>query len=63
MKILSQGGELCLKFGIKITTEGSMKPSEVLKILQENFNLPIEISNAKINRTALLSRGKNLLDF
>ena len=39
-----------------------MKASEVLKILQENFGLEIEIADAKINRTALLSRGRNLLD-
>jgi len=63
LKIISHdGGELILKFGIKITPEGSMKASEVLKILQENFGLEIEIADAKINRTALLSRGRNLLD-
>ena len=63
IKILSNDGEnLILKFGIKISPEGSMKASEVLKILQENFGLDIKISAAKINRTALLSRGRNLLD-
>ena len=63
IKILSNtNDELVIKFGIKITPEGSLKPAEVLKILCENFGLDIKISSAKINRTALLSRGKNLLD-
>lgn len=56
------GEEIILKFGIKITPEGSLKPSEVLKVLSENFGLKIKITDAKINRTALLSRGRNLLD-
>ena len=54
--------ELCINFAVKITAEGSLKPSEVLKILRERFNFPVDISEAKINRTALLSNGKNLLD-
>jgi len=63
LKILSNDNdELVIKFGIKITPEGSLKPVEVLKILQENFGMQIEISAARINRTALLSRGRNLLD-
>lgn len=62
LKIISNDNDkLILKFGIKITPEGSLKPSEVLKILQ-HFGLKIEIASAKINRTALLSRGRNLLD-
>ncbi len=55
-------GEIILKFGIKITTEGSLKPSEILKVLSEKFGLQIKITDAKINRTALLSRGRNLID-
>lgn len=55
-------GEIILKFGIKITPEGSLKPSEILKVLSEKFDLQIKITDAKINRTALLSRGRNLLD-
>lgn len=55
-------GEIILRFGIKITPEGSLKPSEVLKVLNESFGLQIKITDAKINRTALLSRGRNLLD-
>ena len=49
-------------FGVKIFLEGSLKPVEILKVLSENFGAKINISDAKINRTALLSRGRNLLD-
>lgn len=49
-------------FGVKISSDGSIKPSEVLKVLNENFGAKINVANAKINRVALLSRGRNLLD-
>ena len=62
VKISLADDELLIKFAIKITAEGSLKPSEVLKILHERFDFPADISDAKINRTALLSKGKNLLD-
>lgn len=62
VEIFLTGEELLIKFAIKITAEGSLKPSEVLKILRERFDFPADISDAKINRTALLSNGKNLLD-
>ena len=54
--------ELLIKFGVRITDAGSLKPSEVLKLLRERFDLPADINNAQINRTALLHAGKNLLD-
>ena len=54
--------EIILKFAVEITAEGSLKPSEVLKVLREQFDFPADISLAKINRTALLCKGKNLLD-
>ena len=53
---------LRIAFSTRITTEGSLKPSEVLKILRERFDFPADFAEAKINRTALLSAGKNLLD-
>ncbi|MCR5833928.1 MAG: TIGR03960 family B12-binding radical SAM protein [Selenomonadaceae bacterium] len=56
------GGILQIKFGIKITPTGSVKPSEVLKILRERFNFPTDFSAAIINRTELLCGGKLLLD-
>ncbi|MBE8950817.1 MAG: TIGR03960 family B12-binding radical SAM protein [Quinella sp. 3Q1] len=54
VEITLAGGELLIKFGIRITAEGSIKPSEVLKILREQFDFPAEVSTAKINRTKLL---------
>ena len=58
LKVSKVDGETLLTFGTKINLDGTIKPSEVLKAL----NLPIEVTAAKINRTALLSHGKNLLD-
>ncbi len=62
VEISLTGDELLIKFAVLITPEGSLKPSEVLKILRERFDFPTDISAAKINRTALLCKGKNLLD-
>ena len=56
------GGEILIKFGTKITLEGTIKPSEVLKILSEEFKLNFEVTSAKIKRVALFGRGRNLLD-
>ena len=54
--------EILLKFGTKITPDGTIKPSEVLQVLRDEFKLPVEILSAKIHRSELLSGGKNLLD-
>ena len=62
LKVSKVDGEILLTFGTKIFLDGTIKPSEVLQVLREEFNLQIEVTAAKINRTALLSRGKNLLD-
>lgn len=56
------GDELIIRFAVKIFPDGSLKPSEVLKLLRERFDCPIDETTAQINRIALLSRGKNLLD-
>ena len=48
--------ETGLKFAVKIFPEGSLKPSEVLKVLHERFDFP-DISEAKINRTELVIRN------
>ena len=58
LKVSKVGDEVLLTFGTKIFLDGTIKPSEVLAVL----NLNIEVTAAKINRTALLSHGKNLLD-
>ena len=52
--------ETILSLAIKIFPDGSLKPAEVLTLLQERFNFPA--TDAQINRVALLSGGKNLLD-
>ncbi len=62
VEVFMSGDEILIKFSVRIAPEGSLKPVEVLKILRERFKFPADVSNAKINRTALLSAGKNLLD-
>ena len=62
VEVSKAGDDLKIIFGVKITPEGTVKPSEILTVLRENFGLNIEPVAAKINRTALLSHGKNLLD-
>ena len=62
VKISAVEGGLEIKFGVKVKLEGTVKPSEVLKVLRDEFGLNIDVLKAKINRTALLSRGRNLLD-
>ena len=46
---------LTLKMDIKITLTGSIKPSEVVHILHERFNLQIDENKAQIHRTKLTS--------
>ena len=53
---------LILNIDIRITLTGSIKPSEVIHILHENFNLQVDENKAQIHRTKLTSKGKNLLD-
>ncbi|MBQ7476355.1 MAG: TIGR03960 family B12-binding radical SAM protein [Selenomonadaceae bacterium] len=62
VKVTQVEGGLKIKFGVKIKLDGTVKPSEVLKVLRDEFGLNVEVLDAKINRTALLSRGKSLLD-
>ena len=62
IKVEFQGENLILKVDIIITKTGSIKPSEVLHILHENFNLDINEDKAHIHRTKLTGGGKNLLE-
>ncbi len=62
VKVAQVDGVLKIKFGVKIKLDGTVKPVEILKVLRDEFNLPINTLESKINRTHLLSRGKNLLD-
>ncbi len=61
IKIALFGEEVVIKLAIRITPTGSVKPSEILQILHERFKFPVDVASARINRTALLSKGKNLL--
>ena len=54
IEIIFSDGELIMKFAVKIFSDGSLKPVEVLKVLREQFEFPADISEAKINRTELL---------
>ncbi len=58
VKVSKVDGGILITFGTKIFLDGTVKPSEVLQVL----NLNIEVTAAKINRTVLFSHGKNLLD-
>lgn len=60
--LTTTGDELLIRFAVRITPTGSLKPSEVLNVLQEQFNFPADMSTAQINRIALLCNRKNLLD-
>ena len=57
-----ENSTLILNVDIRITPTGSIKPSEVVHILHENFNLQINENQAQIHRTKLTSKGKSLLD-
>ncbi len=61
VKITLFDAEIVIKLAIRITPTGSVKPSEILQVLRERFNFPVDVTSARINRTALLSKGKNLL--
>ena len=56
-----ENSTLVLKVDIKITPTGSIKPSEVIHILHERFNLDINENLAHIHRTRLTSQGKDLI--
>ena len=47
---------------IIITQSGSIKPGEILGVLQQDFALPVEVSQALIYRRALLGSGRPLID-
>lgn len=55
-------GNLWLTMDIIITQSGSIKPGEILGVLQQDFALPVEVSQALIYRRALLGSGRPLID-
>ena len=53
---------LQLTMEIRIASSGSVKPGEILQVLKEQFGLDIHEEQAGIHRTALLGRGKPLIE-
>lgn len=51
-----QDGSLELRFDIRITPTGSMKASEFLQVLEQDFQVPLAFSQADIRRVDLYSR-------
>lgn len=62
VELSEDGKTLHIAADIRITQSGSIKNGEVLKILAEEFGLPITIERALVDRRALLSEGRPLID-
>ena len=58
----AENSVLKLQLNIKITSTGTVKPSEVLEALNDNFQLSLPVKEALICRTGLYHQGKNLID-
>lgn len=56
------GDELLLQMDIKITQSGSVKPIEILQVLQKDFDLQVKAEQALIKRQGLFSSGKRLIE-
>ena len=56
------GDELLLQMDIKITQAGSVKPIEILQVLQKDFDLQVKAEQALIKRQGLFSNGKRLIE-
>ena len=55
-------GQLEMELDIAITQSGSVKPGEVIMVLAEQFGMPVNPAEARITRTAMLSKGKSLIE-
>lgn len=53
-----KGGELQLAFDCKITPTGSMKASEFLQVLRDQFQVPLAVEQADIRRVDLYTRDE-----
>ncbi|MCR5758167.1 MAG: TIGR03960 family B12-binding radical SAM protein [Selenomonas sp.] len=62
VEAFQEGNSLVLLLDIAITDSGSVKPSEVIAALVDQFGLPARTTEAKIVRTAMLSQGKRLVE-
>ncbi len=62
IRLQADGQKSKLLMDIIITQSGSIKPGEILHILQQNFGMPVEEHQALIVRRALLGHGKPLIE-
>ncbi len=62
IQISLQDGNLKLSLHIAITPTGTIKPHEVLQVLNDKFALHLPIEEALICRTGLFHQGKKLID-
>lgn len=51
-----------LSMNIAITQSGSIKPAEILELLVREYDMPVDMGKALINRSQLLGKGKPLID-
>lgn len=58
----AENSVLKLQLNIKITSTGTVKPSEVLEALNDKFQLSLPVKETLICRTGLYHQGKNLID-
>lgn len=58
----AENSVLKLQLSIKITSTGTVKPSEVPEALNDKFQLSLPVKEALICRTGLYHQGKNLID-
>ena len=60
---LSMAGDLLkLNMDIAITQSGSVKPGEILKLLQAEYNLPVDEPKVLIKRISMKGQGRALID-
>lgn len=57
-----EDGKLHLTLAIRNLSSGSMKAGEVLELLSADFSLAMDVAEAEIERTALLGKGRSLID-
>ncbi len=62
LEISVEADGLHILMDIRITSEGSVKPVEVLGQLRERFGLEIQENQANIHRTAIWAKGRPLIE-
>lgn len=62
VKVTKKDDDIIVDIMVKVTPAGSIKPGEVLKVLVENFAMPIDEAEAFIHRIGLYSDGKTPIE-